>query len=162
MSTRIWCLTLFDWRCTHEADFSSMYTCQYSISPQMIAAVIAAIVVIMLMMTTYGIGLTLMTTTDASWSGRAGRRMSTSPGRSRSVTGYAGSRAVAPSRRRAGDRSSSEATPSVTRSDYRRHLIVTASVGGCMLVFNVTLFFCLYCHRRVRRHFAFALFVVIY
>jgi len=75
--------------------------------------------------------------------------MSTSAGRSRSATGRGGSRSAAPSRRRAGNKSSSSAA---ARSDYRVHLVVTASVGGCLLVFNVTLFFCLYCRRRVRRH----------
>ena len=96
--------------------------------------------------------LLLATTTDASWSRRTGGRMSTSADPSKSVTARGGSRAVAPSRRRAGDTSSLAAASSTARYDYRLHLIVTASVGGCLLVFNVTLFFCLYCHRRVRRH----------
>jgi len=90
------------------------------------------------------------TTTDTSWSRRSGGQMSTLPSRSSSVTRRGGSRAVAPSRRRAGGRSSSAAASSTSRSDYRLHLVVTASVGGCMLVLNVTLFFCFYCHRRVR------------
>jgi len=93
--------------------------------------------------------LSLATTTDTPWS-RTGGRMSTSPGRSRSATVRGGSRAVAPSRRRAGDKSSSTSTSLTVRSDYKLHLVVTASVGGCLLVVNVTLFFCLYCHRRVR------------
>lgn len=93
-----------------------------------------------------------LATTDRSWSHGTAGRMSTSPGRPGSVTGRASSRAVAPSRRRAGHTSATASTSSVSRSDYRLHLVVTASVGGCMLIFNVTLFFCLYCHRRVRRY----------
>ena len=64
-----------------------------------------------------------------------------------------GSRAAAPSRRRAGDTSAAKAdkarSSSSSVADYSFHLVVTASIGGCLLMFNVTLFFCLYCRQMV-------------
>ena len=88
----------------------------------------------------------------------AAGRTSTLPGRSGAAAGRGRSRAAVPSRRRAGGTSSSAsaAESATSRSDYSLHLVVTASVGGCLLVFNVTLFFFLYCRRRVRLHSAVA------
>ena len=92
------------------------------------------------------------TTTSTSWGRRAGGgRLSTSSAAAGRSRGRGGGAAGSPSRRRAGGNTAAAAAAAGGRSDYSLHLVVTASVGGCLLIFNVTLFFCLYCHRTVRR-----------